>query len=404
MLALKFEAGLFENPYLNLEDALSPVHAERDAILARKAAEKALILLKNDGILPLSVSAPLKVAVIGPNADEALLGGYSGDSNEKIGILEGLKRLAPSSFVIEHAVGVWITPPDELGRHRSFSQTEPALRDENLARIEQAIELATRSDIIVLCVGDVPAVTREAVAPELPGDRSTLGLWGDQDLLIDALAATGKPLVIVLLNGRPLVINKMTETANAIVEGWYLGEATGLAVADVLLGNTNPGGKLPVSIPASVGELPVYYNRHPSADVNQYLEGARRALFPFGHGLSYTSFEISSPRLSSSSARSDETVQVVVDVTNTGPVAGDEVVQLYVRDDFSSLPRPVIELRGFERIHLHPSQTKTVEFSLGAAELGFWNVNLDWVVEPGSFTISVGRSSQDHKSTTLTVV
>jgi beta-glucosidase len=207
----------------------------------------------------------------------------------------------------------------------------------------------------------------------------------------------------LLLNGRPLAVTRLAEKASALLEGWYLGQEGGNAFANVLFGKVNPGGKLTVSIPRSVGELPAYYNRHPSADVNRYVEGKRAPLFPFGVGMSYTSFDISAPRLARQQIGVSEGVVVEVDVTNTGKRVGDEVVQLYIRDDVSSVPRPVLELKAFQRVSLNPGERRSVRFELAPDALAFWNINMQWVVEPGTFTVSAGNSAIALKSTKLRV-
>jgi beta-glucosidase len=403
ILALKFEVGLFENPYLDRWRARQETNTPADIALARTAAEKALVLLKNDGILPLEPKSGFRLAVIGPNSVEPLLGGYSGDNARAVGILDGVRRAAPPGMMIEQSDGVWITAPDGHGRHRSYSPLRPVPEADDLARIAHAVEVAKRSDALLLVIGDVPAITREAVDVTLPGDRSSLGLWGRQDSLVDAMIATGKPMIALLLNGRPLSVSRLAQQANALLEGWYLGQEGGNAFANVLFGKVNPGGKLTVSFPRSVGELPVYYNQHPSAYVNQYVEGKRFALFPFGHGLSYTTFDISPPRLGKSQISAHEDAAVEVDVVNTGTRAGDEVVQLYIRAEVSSVPRPVLELKGFQRVSLSPGQRRTLNFWLTPDSLAFWNIDMKWVVEPGIFTISVGSSSTELKSARLTV-
>jgi beta-glucosidase len=257
---------------------------------------------------------------------------------------------------------------------------------------------------VLLVVGDVPEITREALGEDSPGDRDTLGLYGDQDKLVEALIATGKPIVALLINGRPLAVTRLAEKANALLEGWYLGQEGGSAFADVLFGRFNPGGKLPVTFPRAVGDLPVYYNHHSSANRNRYVEGKHEPLFPFGHGLSYTTFDLSAPRMSRSRIGAADSIEVEVDVTNSGKRAGDEVVQLYIRDEVSSVPRPVLELKGFQRISLTPGERRTVIFELTPEALGFWNIDMQWVVEPGEFTVSAGASSAELKSAKLTVV
>lgn len=404
ILALKFEAGLFERPYLDAKAALRLSQTPEAVALARTAAAKAVILLKNDGIVPLADKPGLKLAVIGPNAIEPLYGGYAGDTSRGVGVLQGLRDLAPPGVSIEHADGVWITPPDAFGKHRSYSPSPPVPDQDNRERIAKAVETARRADVVLLVLGDVPALTREGVAWTLPGDRSTLGLWGLQDALVEAIAATGKPVVVLLLNGRPLATPQLVQKANALFEGWYLGQEGGHAFADILFGRVNPGGKLTVSIPRSIGELPVYYDRHPSADVNQYIEGPRQALFPFGHGLSYAKFDISEPRLASVSITPDQDVDLEVDVANIGDRTGDEVVQIYIRDDVSSAPRPVLELKAFQRVTLAAGEKRTLRFTLPNAALGFWSLRRTYELEPGTFTIHAGSSSIQLKSAKLTVV
>ncbi len=407
ILTLKFEAGLFERPYSDTRRAARETNTAAGIQLARKAAQKSLILLKNDGVLPLDPKARTRVAVIGPNAVEPLFGGYSGENHKAVGVLAGLKA-AGSNLSIEHADGVWITPAyDGDASHAPLMQVPQA---DNDARIAEAVKVAARSDVVVLVIGDNPTVTREALTITrpagplvLPGDRNTLDLYGDQNKLVEAMIATGKPVIALLLNGRPLATTRLAEKANALLEGWYLGQEGGNAFADVLFGKVNPGGKLPVSIPRSTGDLPIFYNRHPSADVHAYIEGKREPLFVFGHGLSYTTFDTSAPRLSRTQIGIGDSVTVETDVTNTGKVAGDEVVQLYVRDDVSSAPRPILELKGFQRVTLQPGERRTVQFQLTPEALAFWNINMQWVVEPGTFTISVGNSSAALKSTRLTI-
>jgi beta-glucosidase len=391
VLALKFEAGLFENPYVDEKRAARVLADPAGAGLARKAAQKALVLLKNDGILPLDPAKPTKIALIGPNSVVPRLGGYSRAPERDVGIFDGLK-----------AAGAWLAQQSKILRPET-APMRPVPPAENQARIAQAVEVAKRSDIILLVVGDNEQITRESVISALPGDRRALGLFGDQDALVDALLETGKPIVALLINGRPLAVTKLAEKANALVEGWYLGEQGGHAVADMLFGRTNPGGKLSVSFPGSAGDLPVWYDRHPSADLYPYVEGKALPLFPFGHGLSYTSFELSAPRLSADRIAPDGKVQVEVDVANTGSRDGDEVVQIYIRDEQSSVPRPVKELKGFRRVTLKKGEQTTMRFELGPDELGFWDMDMKWSVEPGTFRISAGNSSAALKHTTLTI-
>jgi beta-glucosidase len=403
ILTLKFEAGLFEHPYTDAQRAVRQTNTPADIQLARAVAQKALILLKNDGILPLDANAKLKLAVIGPNAPEPLFGGYSGENARAVSILAGLQAVVGPNIYLTHADGVWITPPEPKVPNSLQAAGLTVPKADNEARIAQAIKVARKSDVILLVVGDNTRTTREAVGKPFPGDRSTLGLFGDQDALVEAMLATGKPVITLLLNGRPLAVTRLTEKSNALLEGWYLGQEAGNAFANILFGKANPGGKLTVSFPRSIGELPAFYNRHPSADSNLYIEGERRPLFPFGYGLSYTTFDVSAPRLSKPQIAANETADVEVDVTNTGKRLGDEVVQLYIRQDVSSVPRPVLELKAFRRMTLQPQEKQTARFSLSPDALAFWNIDMQWVVEPGTFTIFAGDSSVALESTKLTV-
>ncbi len=403
ILRLKFEAGLFENPYIDPRRAVRDVNTQADIQLARTVAQKAMVLLKNDGVLPLDPRATLKLAVIGPNAEEPLLGGYSGVNTKAVGVLAGIKAAAGPNIVVEHAQGVRITDvaPGELHRNMApIKLTDPA---SNKARIAEAVRVAERSDVILLVVGDSLEVTRESIRVDAPGDRNTLGLFGDQEALVEAMIATGKPIVALLLNGRPLAVDRLAQKANALIEGWYLGQEGGNAFADVLFGKVNPGGKLAVAFPGPAGAATTPYDAHPTARLYGYIEGGREPLFPFGFGLSYTTFDISSPRLAKASIRRGETAVVEVNVTNTGARAGDEVVQLYVHDQVSSAPRPTLELRGFKRITLDPGQTRTISFELTPDALAFWDIDMNWTVETGDFTVSIGSSSTKLKSVVLAV-
>jgi beta-glucosidase len=403
VLALKFEAGLFEHPYIDAARAVAELQTPASVALARTVAEKAIVLLKNDGVLPLDPKATLKLAVIGPGSAEPQFGGYSGENDKAVGILAGIKAAAGPGLTVEQADGVWLTKPNQWGKRPPYDPAIPVPRTENEVRIAEAVKVASRADLVVLVVGDNLQVTREAVQLTSPGDRNTLGLFGDQDALVDAVFATGKPVVLLLQNGRPLAVPRLVEKARAVVEGWYLGQEGGHAVASMLFGRVNPGGKLTVSFPRSVGDLPVYYNRHPSSDLNVYIEGKRTPLFPFGFGLSYTTFAVSEPRLVRAEIAAGEPVSLDVDVTNTGTRAGDEVVQVYVRDDVSSVPRPVLELKAFKRVTLEPGEKRTVRFELPPDALAFWDIQMKWTVEPGTFTLSAGSSSASLKSAKLTV-
>ncbi|MEE2692552.1 MAG: glycoside hydrolase family 3 N-terminal domain-containing protein [Pseudomonadota bacterium] len=397
-LTIKFLAGLFEHPYADGEAADALTGDDEARALALKAAQRAPVLLKNDGVLPLSADGFKTLAVIGPNANVARLGGYSGKPRQTVNFLEGVRAKVGDAAKIVYAEGVSITDSDD------WWADEVNLADpkENEKRIKEAVKTARSADMIVLVLGDTEQTSREAWADNHLGDRTELTLPGQQDELAEAIFKLGKPTVVVLLNGRPPAVVNIAEKANALIEGWYLGQEGGTAMADILFGDVNPGGKLPVTIARSSGQLPMFYNRKPSAR-RGYLFDTTEPLYPFGYGLSYTTFEIGKPRLSSAEIGVAGSAEVSVDVTNTGGREGDEVVQLYVRDVVSSVTRPVKELKGFERVTLAPGETKTVTFPVTSKTLRFWDKNMKRVVEPGEFEIMVGPNSVDLKTAVLTV-
>ena len=399
VLRLKFEMRLFENPYANAATAEAKT-ATPDAIaLARQAAERAIVLLKNDGqLLPLDSSKIRRMAVLGTHARDTPIGGYSDQPHHVVSVLEGLQAAAHGKFEVDYAEGVRLTE----GRCWSCDEVKLVDPEVNRRLIAEAIEVARKADVIVMVLGDNEQLSREAWADNHLGDRSSLDPVGQQEDLARAVLALKKPTVVLLLNGRPLSVNYLAANAPALLEGWYLGQETGNAVADVILGKVNPGGKLPLSIARSVGQLPIFYNRKPTSR-RGYLFDTTAPLYPFGYGLSYTTFQISAPRLARKTIRNGENAQVSVDVTNTGSRVGDEVVQLYVRDDQASVTRPLLELKGFRRVTLQPGERRAVTFELRPDDLAFWNMDMKRVVEPGTFTISAGSSSVDLKKETLTI-
>jgi len=400
VLRLKFLTGLFEDPFVEPEKAEKITNSVDHQQLALLAAQKAIILLKNEGgLLPLDRTRYRRIAVIGPNADAVRLGGYSGWPERGISILEGIKNKVGISAEVLYAEGCKIT---ETGPGMFASEVKLGDPKLNAERIREAVRTARRADLVILALGGNELTAREAWGTDHLGDRNSLELLGNQNELAEEILALKKPIVVFLLHGRPNTINYIAENVPAILEGWYLGQEGGTAVADVLFGDANPGGKLTVTIPRSTGQLPVYYYRKPTAQMH-YMDSTREPLYPFGWGLSYTTFEYSDPTLSSDSIGTEDTVDVSVRVTNTGKVRGDEVVQLYIRDEVSSVTRPVKELKGFRRITLDPGQTQTVQFELGSEALSFLNRDMQPVVEPGTFKIMVGGNSVDLIETTLTV-
>ncbi|HUO01145.1 MAG TPA: glycoside hydrolase family 3 N-terminal domain-containing protein [Rhizomicrobium sp.] len=398
ILTLKFEAGLFEHPYADGDAAEALTGNAEARRIALESAREVPVLLKNDGTLPLSIGKIKTLAVIGPNAAAIRLGGYSGVPRQAISVLDGIRAKVGNKVNVVTAEGVKITENDDWGADE-VKLADPV---QNARLIQQAVEVAKTADEIVLVLGDTEQTSREGWAKTHLGDRDHLGLVGQQDDLANAMFALGKPVVVVLLNGRPLSVVNVAAKANALVEGWYLGQEGGTAMADILFGDVNPAGHLPVTIARSVGQLPMFYNYKPSAH-RGYLFDTTEPLFLFGYGLSYTTFDVGAPRLSASSIPLNGQVTVSVDIRNTGARAGDDVVQLYIRDEVSSVTRPIKELKGFQRVSLRPGEQKTVTFTLGPEALGFWNEQMKRVVEPGAFDIMAGDNSVALKTTILNV-
>jgi beta-glucosidase len=403
MLRLKFLAGLFEHPYADAHRAEAITGNAEARALALRAARESLVLLKNDGTLPLSEAKLKTLAVIGPNADAARLGGYSNVPKHTVTLLEGLKARLGNRVRIVTAEGVRIVDKGDW----YTDEVVLANPDENRRRIKDALEVARAADEIVLVLGDTEATSREGWASDHLGDRSSLDLVGEQNELARAMFGLGKPVVVVLVNGRPPSVVEIAEKANALLEAWYPGQEGGTAVADVLFGDVNPGGKLPVTLPRSVGQLPITYNEKPSAH-RGYLFDSAQPLFPFGFGLSYTSFEIGTPQLATPQVSAallpgGAPVEVSVEVKNTGRLKGDEVVQLYVHQAVSSVTRPVKELKGFRRVSLAPGERTSVRFNLGADAFAIWDESMRHIIEPGHYDILAGANSAQLKSAALEI-
>jgi beta-glucosidase len=392
MLEWKFKLGLFDDPYVDPDIAEKVVGNDNNRRLALEAARQTITLLKNDNaIAPLDMSKIKTLAVIGPNADRELLGGYSSRPKHFTTVLQGVRELVRDSVRVLYHEGCKIT----IGGSWQENQVVPSNPDDDRKSIAEAVKVAREADVVVLAIGGNEQTSREGWGLNHLGDRANLDMVGRQDELVDAIVATEKPVIAFLFNGRPLSIRNLTEKVSAIFECWYLGQETGRAVAEVLFGDYNPGGKLPMTIPRSVGHVPAYYNYKPSAR-RGYLFDDVSPLFPFGFGLSYTQFKFSKPRLEKNTINSNESTCVLVDVTNTGKVAGDEVVQMYIRDCISSVTRPVKELKGFQRIMLEPGQTETIRLDITPEHLAFYDIDMKYVVEPGEFKIMVGNSSRDE--------
>ena len=360
VLRVKFMLGLFDHPLVDPSRNRAVHRSAEHLAVSLHSALESMTLLKNDNhLLPLSKSLQ-SIAVIGPNADAARYGDYEREANgEHISLLQGIRSLLPQATV-------------------TFNDGK---------EIQAAVADAKSADVVILGLGEGHGISGEGF------DRSSLDLPGNQEQLLEAVAATGKPVVLVLENGRPLTITWAMQNVPAIMEAWYPGEFGGQAIAETLFGDNNPAGRLSVSFPQSIGQLPDYYDADPSR-VWKYVDGNGKPLFPFGFGLSYTSFRYDNVSVAVPGPGTRGEVQVSVDVTNTGDREGDEVSQLYLRKDVSSVEAPARALKGFSRIHLQSGQTKTVVFRVLQAELAVWNAEKQWAIESGEYTVWVGGSSQ----------
>ena len=360
VLRVKFALGLFDQPFVDSGLNAKVHRSQAHLAVSLESARESMTLLKNNGnLLPLSKSIQ-RIAVIGPNADVARYGDYEMESNgERISMLQGIRLMVPQSTV-----------------------TFDAGKD-----IPSAVAIAKQADIVILGMGEQQGISGEGF------DRSNLDLPGNQEQLLEAVVATGKPVVLVLENGRPLTIGWAKEHVPAILEAWYPGEFGGKAIAETLFGDNNPAGRLTITFPRSTGQLPDFYNSDPSR-MEKYVDDNGKPLFPFGFGLSYTTFRYGHLAVEPPAPGSHDDVQVTVEVTNTGSREGDEVAQLYMREDVTSVETPRRSLEGFSRIHLKPQETKTVSFRIPQEQLAVWNVEREWAVEPGTFTLWAGGSSE----------
>jgi beta-glucosidase len=391
LLLQKFQLGLFDDPYVDPDLVLADARMERERALALRAAHETITLLKNDGnALPLKLKKGATLAVIGPNADRKLLGGYSGTPKYFTTVLEAIKNEIGNDVNILYSEGCRLTIGGSWNED-AITFPDPA---ENRKLIDAAAVTAQQADTVLLVLGGNEQTSREAWNRDHMGDRADLDLFGMQNELLEAVLSTGKPVVLVLFNGRPISITCAQERVPAIIECWYLGQESGIAVANVLFGKVNPAGKLPISFPRSAGQIPCYYNQKPSAR-RGYLGEDISPLFAFGFGLSYTTFAFENLRLEKETISCTESTRIFVDVKNTGERAGEEVVQVYIHDMVSSVTRPMKELKGFKKIHLEPGESKTVAITIGPDQLAFTNIDKKWVIEPGDFEVMVGSSSRD---------
>ncbi|MEK6320834.1 MAG: beta-glucosidase BglX [Acidobacteriota bacterium] len=391
VLRIKFRLGLFDNPYADEARESTTIMKSEYLAAARRTAARSFVLLKNDNeTLPVNKNVK-SIALVGPLADDKrnMLGSWSGDgkTEDAVTLLEGLKAKVGPSTKINYAKGCDIN-------------------SEKTDDVTDAVRAANESDFVIVAVGEDAGMSGEAAS------RSSLDLPGNQMELIKAIHATGKPYAIVLMNGRPLTINWVAENSPALLETWFAGTQAGNAIADVLFGDVNPGGKLPVTFPRSVGQIPLYYNHKNTGRpfeannkyTSKYLDIPNTPLYPFGYGLSYSQFRLSNLQLSARRIKPNGQVKVSVDVENTGARAGDEVVQLYIRDVAASVTRPVRELKGFKRITVQSGEKQKVEFTLSSEQLGFYNREMRFVVEPGDFKVFAGTSSERGLESGFTVV
>lgn len=411
ILEAKYKLGLFDDPfrYLKEERLKNDILTQENVGSARKIAARSLVLLKNEHeVLPLKKGGT--IALIGPLADDKanLLGTWTlfGDASKVVSIREGLQNAGGNSLTVLYSKGTEFTDdPLLLKNSRSPFGPQGALPSvesiaaTNASLLKEALAVAKKADVVVAVLGEMAAWSGEAAS------RADIGLPACQKNLLKALKETGKPVVLVLINGRPLVLNDEAVLADAILEAWAPGMQGGNAIADVLFGNYNPSGKLTTTFPQSVGQIPLYYNHlntgRPADPRNKftskYLDIANEPLFPFGYGLSYTTFEYSDITLNKTNLKGEETLLAGVTITNTGKIAGEEVVQLYLRDPVASISRPVKELKNCRKIFLKPGEKQEVVFRITPEDLKFYNSNLEYDWEPGEFIIMIGGNSRDVK-------
>lgn len=395
VLRVKFVYGLFENPYRNSDPSKGPKvllsKEHRNTVCAM--AQQSIVLLKNQkNILPLSTSTK-SIALIGPLAG-------NDHKTDLVGTWAWTKDTATVVSVIE-GISSKVSPSTKLLYDKGCE-----IESDSGARIDQAVKIAKQADVIITVLGESQRLSGEAAS------RTNIDLPGRQQELLRELQKTGKPIILVVMSGRPLTMQWEAENIPAIIESWHLGVETGNALADVLFGDYNPSGKLPVTFPRSVGQIPIYYNSKSTGRpfsvtdkyTTRYLDSPNSPLFPFGYGLSYTTFTYSGLKVSSSSIKKNEPIVVSVDVENSGKRTGEEVVQLYLRDDFASVTRPVKELKGFKKISLNPGEKKKVEFTISPDAMSFYNLAMKKVVEPGTFTVYVGGNSVDCKEVKFEVM
>jgi len=393
ILTAKFKLGLFENRFVNLEKKEELIFTEEHKATALESARKGIVLLKNNGILPLQKTTSKKnIFVTGPNANnQSILGDWhAAQPDENVTtIYEGIKALGETK-----------------GYSVNYFNSGENIRKIKDSKIKEATKRAKNADFAIVVVGDnsMRYKWKDKTAGENMA-RASLDLFGKQLDLIQAIKKTGTPVIIVLVNGKPISEPWLQKNIPAIIESWEPGNLGGQAVAEIVFGDVNPSGKLPLTVARSVGQLRMIYNHKPSAYFHKYADVKKTPLYPFGYGLSYTNYKYSKPLLSNTTLNKEDKIIVTTEITNTGEVDGEEIAQLYIRDNVSSVTRPVKELKGYQRVFLKAGETKKIKFTLNSESLAFYDIDMNYVVEPGTFTIMTGSSSKnsDLKKTILTV-
>lgn len=403
ILLAKARVGLLESVApADIGDAQRIVNHQVHRALALETARRSIVLLANENrLLPLDEMALRTVAVIGPNAADVHLGGYAEEPGRGVSLLDGVRERL-SNHEVRFAEGCRITEGPQGSAAWWTDEvvlSEPTDQDD---RIVDAVAAAEHADVIIIAIGGNEATAREGWWHDHPGDRASLDLPGRQIDLLEAVAATRTPVVAVVFGGRPLALGRVVELCSSVLQVWYPGQEGGTAIAEILFGDVSPSGKLPITFPRTVGEIPSYRRRKPSAD-RGYLFATHQPLFPFGHGLAYTTFSYGTPEVVPSVIEAHAHAKVSVQIANTGECAATEVAQLYVRDRVATVTRPERSLQGFEQVDLLPGQSKTITFTLTPENLALVNREMTWVVEPGIFDIYVGGSSAAEANATLEV-
>jgi beta-glucosidase len=413
ILEAKYKLGLFQDPYRYVSEQrfAKEILTNETRSAAREIAARSMVLLKNAGqVLPLKKSGT--IALVGPlaNNQSEMLGTWavSGDKTKSVTIQQGIQNVAGNEVKILYAKGANITNDTAFAKRISPfgppTEIDPRSSD---SLIREAVDAAGKVDVVVAVVGEAAEMSGESAS------RTNLDIPGDQQKLIDALVTTGKPLVVVLLNGRPLTISRIQERAPAVLEAWFAGTEAGNAIADVLFGNYNPSGKLTTSFPRNVGQIPIYYNHkntgrpYESGDPkfkSNYLDVGNDPLYPFGYGLSYTTFIYSNIKLNRTALKTGDVLTASVTIANQGKYDGEETVQLYIRDMVGSVTRPVKELKGFQKVFLKAGESKTIHFKITENDLKFYNSDLKFVAEPGDFKLFIGTNSRDVKEADFKLV